>query len=262
MSNILHRVKKLISNSSPPQLLSAGFAAVILIGALILMLPISVRDDATVSFIDALFTSTSAVCVTGLIAIDTADHFTVFGRTVVAALIQIGGLGVTCVGVTLILAAGKRIGLKARQLIKESWNVSTYGGLVKLVKSVLKLTLLFEGVGALLSFIVFVQDYPPMDALGIALFHSVAAFNNSGFDVLGGLQNLIPYQNDVLLNLVTAGLIIFGGIGFLVIMEVWRKRSFRKLTLHSKVVTVFRPVRLDFPHIRWAPLRMQACSSW
>ena len=114
--------------------------------------------------------------------------------------------------------------------------MSTYGGLVKLVKSVLKLTLLFEGVGALLSFIVFVQDYPPMDALGIALFHSVAAFNNSGFDVLGGLQNLIPYQNDVLLNLVTAGLIIFGGIGFLVIMEVWRKRSFRKLTLHSKVV--------------------------
>ena len=236
MSNILHRVKKLISNSSPPQLLSAGFAAVILIGALILMLPISVRDDATVSFIDALFTSTSAVCVTGLIAIDTADHFTVFGRTVVAALIQIGGLGVTCVGVTLILAAGKRIGLKARQLIKESWNVSTYGGLVKLVKSVLKLTLLFEGVGALLSFIVFVQDYPPMDALGIALFHSVAAFNNSGFDVLGGLQNLIPYQNDVLLNLVTAGLIIFGGIGFLVIMDVRKKRSFRKLTLHSKVV--------------------------
>ena len=236
MGNVLQRAKKLISNSSPPQLLSAGFAAVILIGALILMLPISVRDDATVSFIDALFTSTSAVCVTGLIAIDTADHFTVFGRTVVAALIQIGGLGVTCVGVTLILAAGKRIGLKARQLIKESWNVSTYGGLVKLVKSVLKLTLLFEGVGALLSFIVFVQDYPPMDALGIALFHSVAAFNNSGFDVLGGLQNLIPYQNDVLLNLVTAGLIIFGGIGFLVIMEVWRKRSFRKLTLHSKVV--------------------------
>ena len=111
MGNVLQRAKKLISNSSPPQLLSAGFAAVILIGALILMLPISVRDDATVSFIDALFTSTSAVCVTGLIAIDTADHFTVFGRTVVAALIQIGGLGVTCVGVTLILAAGKRIGL-------------------------------------------------------------------------------------------------------------------------------------------------------
>ena len=208
----------------------------------------------------------------------------------VAALIQIGGLGVTCVGVTLILAAGKTYRSEGRQLIKESWNVSTYGGLVKLVKSVLKLTLLFEGVGALLSFIVFVQDYPPMDALGIALFHSVAAFNNSGFDVLGGLQNLIPYQNDVLLNLVTAGLIIFGGIGFLVIMEVWRKRSFRKLTLHSKVVITVTgflivigtiglklteditwlgaffhsvsAVRLDFPHIRWAPLRMQACSSW
>ena len=188
------------------------------------------------SFVDALFTSTSAVCVTGLIAIDTADHFTTFGCTVVAALIPIGGLGVTCVGVSLILAAGKRVSFKTRKLIKESWNVDSYGGLVRLVKSVLKLALFFELIGAFLSFLVFVQGYTVPHAIGIGLFYSIAAFNNSGFDILGGLQNLIPYRDDVLMNLVTTGLIIFGGIGFLVIMDVKKKRNFRKLTLHSKVV--------------------------
>lgn len=236
MKFVWEKVKSFVRHSSPPRLIALGFASVILLGSVLLMLPISIRDGQTVTFVDALFTSTSAVCVTGLIAIDTAEHFTVFGRTVVALLIQIGGLGVTCVGVSLILIAGKRIGFKARKLIKESWNIGSYGGLVKLVKYVLKITLLFEGVGAVLSFIVFVQDYPPIEALGISLFHSVAAFNNSGFDILGGLRNLIPYQNDILLNLVTCGLIIFGGIGFLVIIDVKNKKSFKKLTFHSKAV--------------------------
>ena len=236
MKTVKQKVNHFFKHSSPPRLICLGFLSVILIGAIILMLPISVREGAKVTFIDALFTSTSAVCVTGLIAIDTAEHFTVFGRTVVALLIQIGGLGVTCVGVAFILAAGKRVGLKARKLIKESWNLGSYHGLIRLVKHVLKITLLFELVGALLSFIVFVKDYDVWDAIGISAFHSVAAFNNSGFDILGGLTNLIPYQNNVLLNLVTCGLIIFGGIGFLVIIDVKEKKSFKKLTLHSKVV--------------------------
>ncbi|MEE0108475.1 MAG: potassium transporter TrkG [Merdibacter sp.] len=236
MNMILAVVKKMSKHSSPPRLLATGFAMVILIGSVLLMLPISVRDGVHVSFIDALFTSTSAVCVTGLIAIDTADHFTAFGCGVVAALIQIGGLGVTCVGVSLILAAGKRVGFKARKMIKESWNVDTYGGLVRLVISVLKLTLIFEISGAVLSFFSFVRDYSIPHAIGISIFHSIASFNNAGFDILGGYRNLLSYQNDVLLNLVTCALIIFGGIGFLVIMDVIKKRSFRKLTLHSKVV--------------------------
>ena len=100
------------------------------------------------------------------------------------------------------------------------------------------MTLCFEGAGALLSFLVFVQDHPPLEAIGISIFHSIAAFNNSGFDILGGLQNLIPYQNNLLLNLTTAGLIIFGGLGFLVILDILKKRSFRALALHSKVVIV------------------------
>ena len=171
MNMILAVVKKMSKHSSPPRLLATGFAMVILIGSVLLMLPISVRDGVHVSFIDALFTSTSAVCVTGLIAIDTADHFTAFGCGVVAALIQIGGLGVTCVGVSLILAAGKRVGFKARKMIKESWNVDTYGGLVRLVISVLKLTLIFEISGAVLSFFSFVRDYSIPHAIGISIFH-------------------------------------------------------------------------------------------
>ena len=208
----------------------------ILFGAVLLLLPLSVRGDAEVHFIDALFTSTSAVCVTGLIAIDVADHFTTFGQAVVAVLIQVGGLGVTSIGVGLILAARKNVGLKGRILLKEALNIEGIKGMIRLVKSILLMTLCFELMGIVLSFLVFVQDYPVLKALWISIFHSIAAFNNSGFDMFFFLRNLIPYQNNILLNLTTSGLIIFGGLGFLVILDVLKKRSFRKLTLHSKVV--------------------------
>lgn len=242
--NRMISVLNIVKRQPPGRLITTGFALVILLGAFVLMLPVSVRDGADVTFVDALFTSTSAVCVTGLIAIDTADHFTAFGQGVVAALIQIGGLGVTSVGVGLILAAGKRVGIKGRLLVQESLNTDSAKGIVKLVKSVLFMTLCFEIVGAFLSFLVFIQDYPFLHALGISLFHSIAAFNNSGFDVLGGLRNLIPYQNNVLLNLTTSGLIIFGGIGFLVILDVLKCRNFKKLSLHSKIVITTSSVLL------------------
>ena len=225
-----------IERQPPGRLIALGFALVILIGAGLLLLPVSIRPGAEVTPIDALFTSTSAVCVTGLIAIDTADHFTAFGQAVVAGLIQVGGLGVSSVGVGLILAAGGRVGSKSRLLVKEALNVDGFSGMVRLVKAILIMTLCFEGAGVVLSFISFAQDYPFGQALWISIFHSIAAFNNSGFDILGGLRNLIPYQTDILLNLTTCGLIIFGGLGFLVILDINRCRSFRKLTLHSKVV--------------------------
>ena len=117
-------------------------------------------------------------------------------------------------------------------------NLDSLKGLVKLVKSVLLLTLIFESIGVILSYIVFSKDYSPLDALGISMFHSIAAFNNSGFDILGNLQNLIPYQSNILLNLTTCGLIIFGGLGFLVIKEIIEKRSFKKFSLHTKVVLI------------------------
>ncbi len=225
-----------ITKQPPGRLIAMGFATVILLGALLLMTPLAVRDGVEVSFIDALFTSTSAVCVTGLIAIDTADHFTPFGQGVVAALIQIGGLGVTSVGVGLIIAAGRRVSIRSRLLVKEALNVDSYGGIVRLVKSVLFMTLCFEVTGAVLSFLVFSRDYDPVHALGISIFHSIAAFNNSGFDVLGGLRNLIPYRDSILLNMTTCFLIIFGGLGFLVILDLLKHRDFRHLNFHSKAV--------------------------
>ena len=192
----MKHINSLFKRLPASQLIALGFATVILIGTILLLLPVSVREGVKVSFIDALFTSTSAVCVTGLIAIDTADHFTAFGQGVVAALIQIGGLGVTSIGVGLIIAAGKRVSIKSRFLVKEALNTDNYKGIVKLVKSVLLVTLCFEIIGAVLSFLVFSRDYPTLHAIGISIFHSIAAFNNSGFDILGGLQN--PTQGCVL----------------------------------------------------------------
>jgi trk system potassium uptake protein TrkH len=221
---------------SPGRFIALGFAAVILIGGFVLFLPISQKEGAQVPFIDALFTSTSAVCVTGLIVKDTADTFNAFGQIIVAILIQIGGLGVTSVGVGFILLARRKVAFKDRILVKEALNLDSLKGIVKLVKAVLLMTLCFEAAGALLSFVVFSRNYSVIRAIGISVFHSVASFNNSGFDILGSFKSLTDYQNDVLLNLTTCGLIIFGGLGFVVIKEIIHKHSFRKFTLHTKIV--------------------------
>ena len=209
--------------------------AVILLGSVLLILPFSVKEGVTVRYIDTLYTATSAVCVTGLIAVDAGDTFTPVGQAILAGLIQVGGLGVTSVGAGIIIAMGKRISLKGRTLIREASTIRI--SIVRLVKAILFTTLIFELSGAALSFLVFVQDYPPLRALGISLFHSIAAFNNSGFDILGNFQNLIPYRDNVLLNLVTCALIFFGGIGFLVIRELWQKRfHWKRLSMHARVV--------------------------
>lgn len=230
-------MKSLFRTQSPARLICLGFALVILLGSLLLILPCSVQDGVELSYIDSLYTSTSAVCVTGLIAVDAGDTFTPLGQFFLALLIQVGGLGVTSVGAGIIIAMGRHLDLKGRNLIREASNLGSGKGIIKFVKNVLITTLAFELAGAALSFIVFVQDYPPLKALGISLFHSVAAFNNSGFDILGNLQNLIPYRDDVLLNLLTCGLIFFGGIGFLVIREMWtHKFHWKKYSMHAKVV--------------------------
>lgn len=221
----------------PVRIIAAGFALVILLGSLLLMLPCSVKDGVHLRYIDALYTSTSAVCVTGLIAADAGDTFTVVGQIILALLIQIGGLGVTAVGAGVILAMGKKMDLRGRNLVQEAGNLDSGHGVVRFVRSVFLTTLIFELCGAVLSFCVFVRDYPLPRAIGISLFHSVAAFNNSGFDILGGGQNLIPYQDNILLNLVTCGLIFFGGIGFLVIREMVKyKWHWKRYSMHARVV--------------------------
>ncbi len=236
-------MNKILQKQSAPRIIALGFAAVILLGSILLILPCSVREGVEVRYIDALYTSTSAVCVTGLISIDIGTAFTPLGQFFLAVLIQIGGLGVTSVGAGVILAMGKKINLRGRHLIQEGSNLDSGKGTIRFIQNVFLTTLVFELIGAAFSFVVFVQDYSPVKALGISLFHSIAAFNNSGFDNLGlsgelyNSINLIPYQDNVLLNLVTSGLIIFGGIGFWVIKEVWDKRfRWKKFSLHTKVV--------------------------
>ena len=228
---------KLIKSQPPARIIAFGFALVILLGSCLFMLPCSVKEGVELRYIDALYMSTSAVCVTGLISVDVGDTFTPLGQFFLAVLIQTGGLGVTCIGAGVIVAMSRRVNLKGRNVIREAMNLNTGKGIVKFIKSVFLTTLSFELVGAALSFIVFIKDYPPLRAIGISLFHSIAAFNNSGFDVLGNFQSLIPYQNNVFLNLVTCGLVVFGGIGFLVIRELIEKRlCWRKLSMHTKVV--------------------------
>ena len=228
---------RLLKRQSPGRIIALGFLSVILIGSVLLMLPCSVKDGVTLRYIDALYTSTSTVCVTGLIAVDAGDTFTPLGQTFLALLIQIGGLGVTAVGAGVIIAIGKKVNMKGRNLIREAMNLDSGRGLVIFVRDIFITTVIIELSGAVLSFLVFIRDYPPIRAIGISLFHSVAAFNNSGFDILGNFQNLIPYRDNVLLNVVTCALIILGGIGFLVIREVCAKRfRWKKLSMHAKVV--------------------------
>ena len=234
---------KKLTKLSPGRIIALGFAAVILIGSVLLIMPFSVQEGQDVRYIDTLYTSTSAVCVTGLIAIDPGTAFTPIGRGILAGLIQIGGLGVTTIGAGVILLMGKKISLKGRNIIQEAGNLENGKGAIRFVRQVLFTTLTIELIGAAISFIVFVQDYPPLKALGYSLFHSIAAFNNSGFDILGhsgelySNENLLAYHDNILLNLVTTGLIIFGGIGFLVIQEM-RKNKFhwKKYSMHAKVV--------------------------
>ena len=230
-------MNRFLHTQSPARIIAAGFALAILLGSVLLILPCSVQDGVDLQYIDALYTSTSAVCVTGLIAVDAGDTFTPLGQFFLAMLIQVGGLGVTAVGAGIIVAMGRKVDMKARSLIREAMNLDSGKGVILFVKSIFVTTVIFELTGAALSFLVFVQDYPPLHAAGISLFHSVAAFNNSGFDILGNFQILIPYRDDVLLNLVTCGLIFFGGIGFLVIREMWSKRlHWKKFSMHAKVV--------------------------
>ncbi len=240
-------IADLIKRQSPARLIALGFAAVILAGSLLLVLPCFQKSGADISYIDALYTSTSAVCVTGLIAVDAGDNFNAAGQALIALLIQIGGLGVTSVGAGIILASGRRMDLKERRLVREALNYDSGSGVRRLVRSVFITTAVIELAGAALTFPVFLRDHEPLHALGISIFHSIAAFNNAGFDILGGGTNLIPYRDSILLNLVTSSLVFFGGIGFLVIREVgeWlRHPGARRLSMHSRVVLIMSGILL------------------
>jgi len=221
---------------TPARVIALGFLAAILFGALLLYLPISQKNQNGITFTDALFTSTSAVCVTGLSTFDAGSTLTVFGQVVLMLLIQFGGLGFASISVGLAVITGQKLFTKQRTLLKEAMNYNSLGGIISLLKSVFITTFIIEGIGALLSFCVFIKDYSFVKAVWLGIFHSVSAFNNAGFDVLGFGNSLVSYSDNIPLNLITTSLIILGGIGFLVIKEILFKKRNKRFSLHTKVV--------------------------
>lgn len=221
----------------PGQVLAIGFLAVAVIGALLLMLPFATVEGESISFVDALFTSTSAVCVTGLIVVNTGVVFTLFGQLVILALIQIGGLGFMTMASLLFMAIGKRFSLKERLIIQESFNSDTLQGLVRLVRNAVAIAFAVETVGAVLLCFSFIPDFGFAKGLFYSIFVAVSAFCNAGFDPLGMTNSIETYVKDPMINIPISLLIIIGGLGFAVLMDMvhWRRHR-HKLMLHTRIV--------------------------
>lgn len=230
---------------STTQLITLGFLAAVLAGSLLLTLPVSSASGEMTPYLDALFTSATSVCVTGLTVVDTFSHWSLFGKIVILLLIQLGGLGVISFTTGIMVLIGRKITLKDRLLLESAFNLDNLSGLVRFLGKVFKGTLLIEGVGALLSMPVFCPRYG-FRGIWISVFHSVSAFCNAGIDILGP-NSLEPYVNNVWLNLVTMALIILGGIGFIVWWDVLRVAGlvrrgeirrglfWQRLGLHTKI---------------------------
>lgn len=221
---------------SPPQILVLGFAAIIFIGTALLMLPISTSTGEPLEFIDALFTSTSATCVTGLVVVDTGTTFSSFGEVVIMLLIQIGGLGFMTMATLFALALKRRISLKDRLILQEAMNQSSMEGIVRLIRRVLLYSLIIEACGAIILSIRWAFDMPIGQAIYYGVFHAVTMFNNAGFDLFGDFRSLTGYVYDPVVNIVVMFLIVSGGIGFIVLSDLIDFRKQRRLSLHSKVV--------------------------
>lgn len=240
MVDFLYNSKKFQATLTPTRVILLGFIVIILIGSLFLTLPISNKDGKWLSYIDSLFTATSAVCVTGLVVRDTAVQFTGFGQAVILILIQIGGLGFMTVATLIFIMMGKKITLRERLAIQESMVQYNLQGLVKLIRAVGLMTLIIETTGALLLMITFVPYYGFWKGVYFSFFHSISAFCNAGFDIMG--TTAAPYQGysvfatSFLACFPLLILIIIGGLGFTVMRDIINTRKWPKLNIHSKVV--------------------------
>lgn len=219
---------------NPPQILAVSYLILTLIGTFLLSLPIAVNEKLT--WLDALFTATSAITVTGLVVVDTGSHFTLFGQIVIMILIQLGGLGLMTFAVLAVMALGKKVGLHQRVLVQEAFNQTSIGGVVRLVKTILIFTFVIELVAFTLLSIRWVSDLGLWKGMYFSLFHTVSAFNNAGFSLW--TESLSNYVGDPLVNIVITFLFITGGIGFTVLADLKYKKSFHKLSLHSKLMIV------------------------
>lgn len=222
--------------------IALGFFLIIIVGTLLLMLPISSRSGEWTSLVNALFTATSATCVTGLVVFDTYQYWSIFGQLVIIVLIQIGGLGFITFGVGFSMFLKRKIGLARRNLIQESVSALNLAGVVKLVKKIIIGTAIFEGIGAVLLAIRFVPKMGLLVGIYNAVFHSISAFCNAGFDLMGRYEqysSLTVYSSDIVINITIMLLIIIGGLGFIVWDDIWYNRlNFKKYSLHSKIVLI------------------------
>ncbi|MHA6534670.1 TrkH family potassium uptake protein [Paenibacillus sp. BAC0078] len=221
---------------APPQILVLGFAAVILTGTLLLMLPVSSASGHSLRFIDALFTATSATCVTGLVVVDTGTYFSTFGQVVIILLIQVGGLGFMTMATLFALVFKRKISLRDRLILQEAMNQGSMEGIVRLIRKVLIYSLVIEAASAAVLAIRWAFDMPFGRALYFGIFHAVSMFNNAGFDIFGEYRSLTGYASDPVVNIVVMFLIVSGGIGFVVLSDLVEYRRTRRLSLHSKVV--------------------------
>ena len=232
---------------SQGQFIAIGFILMILIGAILLDTPMASRSGQSIGFLSALFTATSASCVTGLVVADTATQWTLFGQIVVLILIQIGGLGFISIGVFFSIILRRKIGLRERGLMMESANALQLGGIVKFARRIVAGTAIVEGVGALLLMIRFIPEFGVLKGIWYGIFHSVSAFCNGGFDLMGAkygkYSSLVAYYDDPLVNIVIMSLIVIGGIGFVVWGDLLKNRwHFKKYLLHTKIVLLMSTI--------------------
>lgn len=233
-------MRRIHSKLTQTQMIVVGFMLIIMTGSLLLMLPWASRSHEVTPFLDTLFTATSASCVTGLVVVDTWSHWSMFGQVIILILIQVGGMGFMTLGVFMAILLRRRIGLKTRGVLQESINSLQIGGIVKLAKKIIQGTVFFESVGALILMYRFIPKVGMARGIWYGIFHSVSAFCNAGFDLMGYVepyQSLCGYAGDWLVNLTIMSLIVIGGIGFFVWDDIATKKlKVRRYTLHTKLV--------------------------
>ncbi len=226
---------------TPYQILVIGFASLVIFGAFLLTLPISTQSGERTVFIDALFTATSAVCVTGLVVVDTGTYYSYFGQTILLLLIQVGALGIMTMSTLFALLIGKKIRLKERLLMQEALNQLSVSGVVRLTIYIIRTTLLIEFIGGTLLALLWYQDMG-WQGVYFGYWHAASAFCNAGFDLFGPVSgpysSLTAYTDHIAVNITIAGLIILGGLGFPVLHDIWSSRSFSEFSLHSKIVLI------------------------
>ena len=241
-------IKKRLSSS---QIIILGFAGAILFGSILLTLPFSTRDGHGALFSDALFTATSAVCVTGLVVQDTATYWSTFGQAVIIALIQIGGMGVVTVAIAISAFSGKQISLKQRSTMQEAISAHKVGGIVRLTGFIIKMTIIFELLGAVIMAPTFCKEFGVLKGIWYAVFHSISAFCNAGFDLMGvktPYSSLTYFVDNPVINFVIMSLIIIGGIGFMTWDDIKvNKHHVRKYRMQSKVILITTVLLISLP---------------